>query len=136
MSVKPHQHNHFWLKTSIWLSTICLIHCITFPIIIALLPIVNIAFEVNHWLEFILLSSTAVIGGYSLIHGYKLHHQKLLPLVFFAIGISIMLSVHYIFHIHGGFLGVFSEISGALFIASALYINLRLTKNHACTTAH
>lgn len=136
MSVKPHQHNHFWLKTSIWLSTICLIHCITFPIIIALLPVVNIAFEVNHWLEFVLISSTAVIGGYSLFHGYKLHHRKVLPLLFFGIGISIMLSVHYIFHIHSGFLSIFSEISGALFIASALYINLRLTRKHACTTAH
>jgi hypothetical protein len=137
MKVKPHQHNHVWLKTGIWLSTICLIHCITFPIIIALLPVFKIAFAVNHYVEVGLLLSTAAIGTYSLWHGFKLHHKKISPLLLFFSGVILMFILHLNHHHEGfSFLRVFGEISGALFIASSLFLNLRLTKTHACTTAH
>jgi hypothetical protein len=136
MKVKPHQHNHIWLKTGIWLSTICLIHCISFPIIIALLPVFKIAFSVNHHVEMILLVSTAAIGTYSLWHGFKLHHHKVAPLLLFFFGVALMFFLHLNHHAEPNFLRIFGEISGALFIASSLYLNLRLTKSHACTTAH
>lgn len=136
MKVKPHQHNHIWLKAGIWLSTICLIHCITFPLLVAILPVFKVVFEVSHWVEAGLLLSTAGIGTYSLWHGYKLHHHKLIPLILFFSGLLLMIFSH-AFHSHdGSFLKVLGEISGALFIASALFINLRLTKTHACTTNH
>jgi hypothetical protein len=136
MKVKPHQHNHIMLKAGIWLSAICLVHCLTFPLIVAVLPFFKVAFEVSHWVEAVLVLSTAVIGTYSLWHGYKLHHHKILPLVIFFIGLLLMIISH-VFHTHdGGILKVLGEISGALLIAGALFLNLRLTKTHACTTAH
>lgn len=136
MKVKPHQHNHIMLKTGMWLSAICLVHCLTFPILVAALPFFKVAFEVSHWVEAVLVLSTAIIGTYSLWHGYKLHHHKVMPLILFFVGLILMIISH-AFHSHdGGFLNVLGEISGALLTAGALFLNLRLTKTHACTTAH
>lgn len=126
-------NNHKILKYSYWLSIICLIHCISFPIIIAILPFIDIVFEINTWLEFAIILSVIVFGSYSLIHAYKTHHQNIKPLVIFFIGIAISVYIHFIAHdTHAGhnrtnYLSTFIEILSGVIIAGAQFYNLKIT---------
>ncbi|MGB1248404.1 MAG: MerC domain-containing protein [Chitinophagales bacterium] len=132
---KEHKHNHSILRLSFWLSTLCLIHCIVFPILIVLLPVFNMAFEINHWVEISLLGSTLFLGLYSLYHGYKLHHKDIRPIVIFLVGMGIAFFMHLVLHSHQNpsTFKMCVEIFGSLLIAASQFWNLRLTKSNACT---
>jgi len=134
---KPHQHDHSGLRLSIFLSTLCLIHCITFPILIAVLALFSVTFHPPLWIEFTLLGATAALGYYSMRHGFTLHYHSKWPLVLFTIGIVGAFAVHIFWHTHDlNLIKTALEIFFALLIAISQVVNYRLTKNHSCTTAH
>lgn len=132
----PHQHDHTALKVSFWLSALCLIHCIAFPILIVLMPFFNTVFEISHTLEWILLGGTFTIGMYSLWHGYKLHHHDLKPMLLFIVGLIVNGGAHISGAHSQGWLLTIVSILGAFMIAGSQYYNLKLTKSNACTTPH
>lgn len=143
--VKPHQHDHSGLKLSIILSTICLIHCITFPILIAVFALFSVAFHPPIWIEFSLLGGTAALGYYSMRHGLTLHYHSKWPLIIFTIGIIGAFAIHILpysganehVHVHEfNLVRTLLEIFFALLIAASQVINYRMTKNHACTSSH
>jgi len=134
--IHNHEHHHRGMKITIFLSTLCLIHCLTFPFLIVLLPIFNIAFHPPEWIEYLLLGSTAILGYYSLRHGFKLHHHAKYPILLFTIGIFGSFLVHIIWHHEMNVLLITVEVCCALLIAASQIINYRLTKTHACPTAH
>lgn len=135
-NIKPHQHDHSGLKLGVFFSTLCLIHCITFPILIVLLPVFGMAFNPPEWVEFFLLGATAGLGLYAMRHGFNLHHHSFKPLVMFAIGLIGSFGVHILWHHEGGALRVVSEIFFAGLIAASQIINYRLSRSIACTTHH
>ncbi len=134
--IKPHQHDHSGMKITIFLSTLCLIHCLTFPFLIVLLPVFNIAFHPPEWIEYLLLGSTAILGYYSMRHGFSLHHHLRYPILLFTIGIIGAFVVHLFWHHEMNALLIGVEVFFALLIAASQIINYRLTKRYACTTAH
>ena len=87
---------HKILQYSYWLSLLCLIHCIAFPLLIAILPILGMAFEINHWLELIILFSVIILGSFSLIHAYQTHHNNIKPILIFYLGIALSIYMHLI----------------------------------------
>ena len=125
--------NHKILKYSYWLSIICLIHCITFPILTAILPFINIVFEINEWIEIGIIGSVIIFGSYSLIHAYITHHKNINPLVVFYIGIIISVYIHFPenhSHNHNNFsfnYKIFLEIFSGILIAFAQLYNLKIT---------
>lgn len=119
--------NHKILKYSYWLSIICLIHCIAFPLMIAILPFLNIVIEINHLVELIILVSVLIFGSYALIHAYLTHHKNPLPLIIFSIGFVISFYTHVIAHSHGNTFGMILEIISGLLIASSQFYNLKIT---------
>ncbi|MFT4646014.1 MAG: hypothetical protein ACI8ZX_002438 [Planctomycetota bacterium] len=118
--------NHKILIYSYWLSVICLIHCISFPIIIAILPVIGIVFEINEWIEIGIILSVLIFGSYSLIHAYITHHKNIKPLVIFYFGMSISFYIHFIAHDHSSNALILEIISGAI-IAGAQFYNLKIT---------
>lgn len=122
---------HKILQYSYWLSLLCLVHCIAFPLIIAILPILGMAFEINHWLEIIILFSVLIMGSFSLIHTYQTHHKNYLPLLIFYFGIGISLYIHFLYpHIHSieiDYFSLFFEILSGILIAGAQFYNLKIT---------
>jgi len=126
-------NNHNILQYSYWLSVICLIHCISFPILIAILPFIDVVFEINKWVELAIILSVIVFGSYSLIHAYMNHHKNIKPLVIFFIGIALSVYIHFIAHNehqghnHGFNLNVFIEIFAGIIIAGAQFYNLKIT---------
>ena len=135
-TVKPHQHDHSGLKLSVILSTLCLIHCLTFPFLIALLPIFNIAFHPPEWIEYSLLISTALLGFYSMRHGISLHYHFWYPLVMFIIGLIGAFAIH-IFASHElNFITISIEVFFAVLIAASQIINYRLSNKYGCVSKH
>jgi drug/metabolite transporter (DMT)-like permease len=135
-TVTPHQHDHRGMKLTLFLSTLCLIHCITFPILIVLMPVFNIAFHPPEWIEYVLLGSTAVLGYYSMRHGFSLHHHARYPVLLFTIGIFGAFGIHLIFHHSLNAWLIAGEVFFAILIALSQIINYRLTNTNACTSAH
>ncbi|MCB0541150.1 MAG: MerC domain-containing protein [Bacteroidetes bacterium] len=129
-----HPHDHSGLKLSVFLSALCLVHCLTFPFLIALLPMVNIAFHPPEWIEFTLLGATAALGLYSMRHGISMHYHKFTPLIIFLIGIIGAFSIHIIWHTHElNWYKVALEVFFALLIAMSQVINYRWANTYACT---
>lgn len=119
--------NHKMLQYSYWLSVICLIHCIAFPVFIAILPFLNIAIKVNHIVELIILGSVLILGSYALIHAYINHHKNPKPIIIFVIGFAISFYAHVILHDHTSQLSFILEISSGILIAASQFYNLKIT---------
>lgn len=73
------KHSHLLHKTGMTLSFLCLIHCLSMPFIITLLPIVAEGF-LNHTLEIMLVIGSFVLAVLLLTKDYKVHH-KISPLL-------------------------------------------------------
>lgn len=134
---KTHQHDHSGLKLSVFFSFLCLIHCISFPIIIAVLTLFNLTFHPPEWIEFSLLGATAGLGIYSLRHGFNMHHHAFLPLVLFLVGIIGAFTIHIIFDHHSIYWWKIAlEIGFAALIAVSQIMNYRLSRRIGCTVQH
>jgi predicted ABC-type exoprotein transport system permease subunit len=90
----------YWLQYSVGLSFLCSIHCIATPIFILFVPFFKNLHEYNTYLEILLLLSVLLLGGSSLIHDFRSHHKKALPVILFLIGFLILVSGHLFFHDH------------------------------------
>jgi len=72
-------------KLGIALSTICVLHCLVFPVIVALIPFVTfLAFFENPYVEFILIWLAILNAGFSVTIGYKKHSNFIVPAVFLS----------------------------------------------------
>ncbi len=80
-------------------SLACAIHCAILPLVLTSLPVMGINIIENVGFEYGMIFLAMVIGFYSLWHGYKKHHHKPLPSVFFGMGI-ILLFLKQAFHSH------------------------------------
>lgn len=126
-------------------STICAIHCAIMPFIIVSLPLLGLEFIANPIIEFIILGLSLVIGLFTLRAGYFEHHGKLTPALLFVLGMSIVISGHFLFHDHANveeagehfdeYLFFIIAPIGAMMIAYAHFINRKWTKTK-CTHTH
>ncbi len=79
-----------WDGLGVTASLACAIHCALLPLFISSLPFFGIELLDNPTFEIIMIGIAAAIGFYSLFHGYKKHHRRLLPLLIFIIGILFL----------------------------------------------
>jgi hypothetical protein len=101
-------------------SIACAIHCAILPLIISTLPLFGINIINNIWFEYGMIAIAFVIGIYALKHGYTKHHNNILPIVLFSLGIILML-LKQIFH---KFM-IFFLVPGVTLIVLAHWINFR-----------
>lgn len=125
-------------KLSLWLSSLCLIHCLITPFVILLLPSVSGFF--SGWIEL-----TLVLGIFpvSMIAFFPIwiKHKNINRLMEFIAGLILVAVAQVIVysHEHGSFsvegiLEMALMISGTLLIAYATYKNRRHT--HHCHNPH
>ena len=124
-------NKHKILIYSYWLSIVCLIHCISFPIIIMILPFLDIVFGRSEWLEVGIILSVLIFGSYSLIHAYMTHHKNIKPIIIFYFGMALSFYIHFIAHNHDNS-GILIEIISGVVIAGAQFYNLKITPK-TCT---
>ncbi len=101
-------------------SVACAIHCALLPLVITSLPILGINIINNLWFEILMILLAMVIGIYSLMHGFKKHHHKLLPIGIFTAGMGLLI-LKQIFHQYQ----IWFLVPAVALIVSAHYINYR-----------
>jgi hypothetical protein len=101
-------------------SIACAIHCAVLPLIMSSLPILGINIINNFWFEIFMILLAMGIGLHSLTHGFKKHHHRVLPIIVFIIGISLLL-VKQILHQYQ----IWFLVPAVILIVSAHYINYR-----------
>lgn len=113
-------------------SLACAIHCALMPLFLSSLPILGINIINNVLFEVTMILMALIIGIYSLMHGYKKHHHKILPVILFSIGITMLL-LKQIFHRYQ----IVFLLPAVIMIITAHYINYRQCKLTAhCHTNH
>ena len=79
-----------WDGLGVTASLACAIHCALLPLFLTSLPIFGFEIIDNNSFEIAMIAIAAAIGFYSLYHGYKKHHHKVLPVFFFMVGIAFL----------------------------------------------
>jgi len=107
-----------WNTFGVSAGIACAIHCALLPLFISSLPLFGINLLDNIFFETGMILVALLIGTYSLLHGYKRHHHKLLPLYFFYTGMILLILKHF-------FSAYILElvIPASIFIILAYYLN-------------
>lgn len=114
-----------WDALGIATSLACAIHCALLPLILTSLPLFGVNIIENLSFELFMIFLAFCIGSYSLYHGWKKHHHRLLPLVIFFLGMLLLLGKQIWHSYQYWFL-----LPAVLLIISGHYINYRFSRVH------
>lgn len=112
-------------------SLLCAVHCVLLPFVLALLPLVGLAFLGGATFERIFVSCAAALASASILVGYRRHRRPhvfylMVPgIVLLLFGVGINLEQHVIIH-------TTCEVSGGVLLASAHITNLMLSHRSRC----
>ncbi len=124
-----------WDALGITTSLACAIHCAVLPLLLTSLPILGINIIENVAFEYFMIFLAMGIGTYSLYHGYRKHHHRLLPLFVFLVGIALLFAKQRWHYLQLWFL-----IPAVVAIIGGHYFNFRYCKKanhcHAQDCAH
>ncbi|HXB06469.1 MAG TPA: MerC domain-containing protein [Puia sp.] len=81
-----------WDALGVTTSVVCAIHCAVLPLAVATLPILGVNIIHNAGFEYGMIGLALVIGLRALWHGFRRHHQRLLPLLLFATGMIFLIA--------------------------------------------
>ncbi|WP_353548565.1 MerC domain-containing protein [Sediminibacterium sp. KACHI17] len=114
-----------WDAFGIATSVACAIHCALLPLFISSLPLFGYNIIDNNWFEYAMIALAFGVGTYSLYHGRKKHHHSWIPMIFFTVGILLLLS-KVIWHKWELWL----LIPSVACIITAHYLNYRMCRVH------
>ncbi|RYY44067.1 MAG: MerC domain-containing protein [Chitinophagaceae bacterium] len=120
-----------WDGLGIITSVACAIHCAILPLLVSSLPLFGINIIHNSLFEWSMIGLAFIVGLYSLLHGYRKHHQKSLPLWLFGIGFLFLITKQF-FHEHE----TWFLIPAVLFIIAAHWRNYLLCNRVKCSSPH
>ena len=84
-----------WNAIGISASVACAIHCALLPLFISSLPLFGINLLDNIFFEMGMIAVALLIGSFSLVHGYRRHHHRILPLYLFYGGMVLLILKHF-----------------------------------------
>ena len=84
-----------WSAIGVSATVACAIHCALLPLFISTLPLFGINILDNIYFEAGMILVALLIGGYTLLHGYRKHHHRLTPLACFAVGMGLLILNHF-----------------------------------------
>lgn len=114
-----------WDALGIATSVACAIHCAVLPLILTSLPVFGINIIENTLFELGMILLAIIIGGWSLYHGYKSHHHRVLPIIIFLAGTLFLLAKQIFHSIH-----IWLLVPAVLSIVSAHFLNFRFCRIH------
>jgi hypothetical protein len=119
-----------WDALGITTSLACAIHCAVLPLVLTSLPVFGFNVIHNVLFEYFMIFLALGIGVYSLSHGYRKHHHRILPLLIFLGGIALLFAKQAYHSIEMWLL-----IPAVIAIVSAHYYNFLYCKkaNHCHT---
>ncbi len=120
-----------WDGVGIVTSILCAIHCGLLPLVIPILPLFGVNIVHNLFFEWGMILLAFVVGIYSLVHGYIIHHRSFKPIYIFIIGFSFLVLKQFFIDFQFWLLGI-----AVLFIISAHFINYRYCVRSKCSSPH
>ncbi|AHF16521.1 MerC domain-containing protein [Niabella soli] len=114
-----------WDALGISASVICAVHCAVLPLFMASLPLFGYNIIENRAFEAGMILLAFLIGVYSLLHGFRLHHHKVLPLALFTLGMAFLV-LKQIFLVYHNLL----LIPAVVLIIAAHVVNYRFCRRH------
>ncbi len=114
-------------------SLACAAHCAAMPLLTGLAPLIGMGFLASEQAELALAGLSLGVGSLSLIPSYARKHRQWRPLLLFAIGASLIITMRLLAE-DGSRLEAPAMTLGALLIAFAHMINRRLCLS--CAACH
>ena len=109
-----------WNAIGVSASLACAIHCALLPLFISTLPLFGINILDNIYFEAGMMLIAFLIGGLTLLHGYRKHHHHLSPLFLFITGMFLLIFKHFF-----SATVIWLIIPSSILILSAYYLNWR-----------
>lgn len=88
-----------WDVLGITASVLCAIHCAILPLLLVSLPILGVNIIHNAFFEYGMILLAFLIGSWALLHGFRRHHRRLLPLCLFTGGLLLLVAKQ-IWHVY------------------------------------
>jgi hypothetical protein len=134
-----HVHNHTISnsklgKLGVSLSVACSIHCLAMPFVVAAVPAAGSALHTDLFTEVLLLGSSIVLSGFTLLKDYRQLHRQWLPLFLLSLAcfaIIFQFSNNTTEHSHTE-LSVGSVLGGVLIFAAYVSNWFISRKFHTC----
>lgn len=114
-----------WDALGIATSVACAIHCAVLPLIISSLPLFGVNIIDNLSFELFMILLAALIGAWSLYHGWKKHHHRIIPFALFFTGLVLLFAKQLWHNEQLVFL-----VPAVLLIISAHFFNYRFCRVH------
>jgi len=119
-----------WDALGITTSVACAIHCAVLPLLLTSLPVFGFDIIRNTFFEYAMIVLAFAVGVYALSHGFRKHHQRILPLSVFSLGILFLLAKQVWHQLH-----IWLLIPAVIAIVSAHYLNYRFSRLYTHRTA-
>ena len=78
-------------------SWLCLVHCLTMPLLVSFLPLFGLSFLADETTELVIIGISILLAIISFLPSYFKHHRKLNPMLLFVGGISMILLSRLVF---------------------------------------
>lgn len=130
--LRPGHHSGFphMDALAISASTLCLIHCLALPVLIAFLPAIAEWVDLGEAFHIVMLVVAVPLSGLTLFGGWR-RHRIAFPVVAGAAGLSLLM-LGLAFEGRGG--GTALTVAGGLVLAVAHVANLRATNLYRLMT--
>ena len=114
-----------WDALGITTSVACAIHCAVLPLFFSGLPLFGVNIIHNAAFEAGMVALAFSIGAWSLYHGYRKHHHRILPLAMFSLGITLLVFKLFFVHYETWLL-----VPAVILIVTAHFINYQSCRVH------
>ena len=116
-------------NTAIALSGLCLVHCLSLPVLIALLPLLNRLDPQHFPLQMLIVAVPVSLFAFTI--GFRRHRNQAIALAGIS-GIAIMVAGGTVGHANfGAVADAVMTVAGSTVLAAAHYFNNRLTRHVA-----
>lgn len=135
-TIPPHTHQTIWDRLGIVGSALCVIHCISAPLLIGVFSAAGIGFlgdDIFHQILAVCLLFVAVLA---FLPGFRSHQNRLVVLLG-VVGVGLILSTGFLLEpliSHGLEIGL--TIAGSLLLVGAHAANWRLSNEAECCPGH
>lgn len=120
-------------RLAIWLSGLCLVHCLLFPVFIAVMPALAAVLPQQWWVHPAILAVALPLAATALVGGWRRYHRAR-PLILGAVGLAGLVAG--VFVREGSTAETLLTVAGGLTLASAHVLNWQLGRHrHDATGA-
>lgn len=112
-------------------STVCLVHCLAMPVVIAMLPTFASQLFESEWFHIVLAFAVLIFCLLAFIPGYARHHDKRLILIG-AAGLSFVFFATFVARYWGEQIEISLVTVGNLILVGGHLLNRKLTNKVCC----